>query len=146
MNDTGVICQVAECPTIWLSLSGGERGTVVSEMLTATHVMARLKLGRTTVYGLGRRFLETGGAEGLPCRKIGRSLRFPADQLDDWMTTSPSQPATPEPAGVTLSPGRFPTRAELARRLAITHSTQSRRTASSRADDTDVQPALPFTD
>jgi predicted DNA-binding transcriptional regulator AlpA len=66
-----------------------ERGCGVSEMLTAKQVMARLKLGRTTVYGLGRRYLETGGAEGLPCRKIGRALRFPADEVDDWMTTKP---------------------------------------------------------
>ena len=58
-------------------------------MLTAKQVMARLKLGRTTVYGLGRRYLETGGAEGLPCRKIGRALRFPANEVDDWMTTKP---------------------------------------------------------
>lgn len=118
----------------------------MSEMLTAKQVMARLKLGRTTVYGLGRRFLETGGAEGLPCRKIGRALRFPADEIDDWMTTSPSQQASLEPAAATHIVDRFPTRAELARRLAIAHSTQSRRPASTRADDTIVQPALPFTD
>lgn len=118
----------------------------MSEMLTAQQVMARLKLGRTTVYGLGRRFLETGGAEGLPCRKIGRSLRFPADELDDWMTTSPRRPVRSEPTTDARPHDRFPTRAELARRLAITNSTQSRRTASTHADDTVVQPALPFTD
>lgn len=54
-------------------------------MLTAKQVMARLNLGRTTVYGLGRRYLESGGAEGLPCRKFGRALRFPADELDEWV-------------------------------------------------------------
>jgi hypothetical protein len=56
------------------------------------------------VYGLGRRYLETGGAEGLPCRKIGRALRFPADEGDGWMTTKPITPpgdlsrSTPPPA------------------------------------------------
>jgi len=69
-----------------------ERGCGVSEMLTAKQVMARLKLGRTTVYGLGRRYLETGGAEGLPCRKIGRALRFPADEVDEWMSAPPVAP------------------------------------------------------
>lgn len=69
-----------------------ERGCGVSEMLTAKQVMARLKLGRTTVYGLGRRYLETGGAEGLPCRKIGRALRFPANEVDEWTTATPSAP------------------------------------------------------
>jgi predicted DNA-binding transcriptional regulator AlpA len=83
-------------------------------MLTAKQVMARLKLGRTTVYGLGRRYLETGGAEGLPCRKIGRALRFPAGEVDEWMTTKPdarhgepaqSTPASaPRPTVATTSP------------------------------------------
>ncbi len=115
-------------------------------MLTAQQVMARLKLGRTTVYGLGRRFLETGGTDGLPCRKSGRSLRFPADELDEWIATGPSRPETSEPVPAARSHDRFPTRAELTRTLATNRFTQSRRTASTRADDTVVQPALPFTD
>lgn len=82
-------------------------------MLTAKQVMARLKLGRTTVYGLGRRYLETGGAEGLPCRKIGRALRFPADEVDEWTTATPtahpgessrSTPAAPEPTAGPTTP------------------------------------------
>lgn len=89
------------------------KGCGVSEMLTAKQVMARLKLGRTTVYGLGRRYLETGGAEGLPCRKIGRALRFPADEVDEWTTATPtthpgessrSTPAAPEPTVAPTTP------------------------------------------
>ena len=116
-------------------------------MLTAQQVMARLKLGRTTVYGLGRRFLETGGAEGLPCRKIGRALRFPADELDAWMTAGPDRPARPEPAqAAARSRGRAPARSQLSRTRPTAAPAQSQRTASARTDDTTVQPALPFTD
>ena len=45
--------------------------------LTVPEVMARLRLSRTTVYEQARLYLATGGAEGLPCRRFGRSLRFP---------------------------------------------------------------------
>jgi Helix-turn-helix domain len=48
------------------------------EYLTVPEVMARLRLGRTTVYEQARLYLATGGAEGIPCRRFGRSLRFPA--------------------------------------------------------------------
>ena len=44
--------------------------------------MARLRLGRTTVYEQARLYLATGGTEGIPCRRFGRSLRFPAAALD----------------------------------------------------------------
>lgn len=48
------------------------------EYLTVPEVMERLRLGRTTVYEQARLWLATGGAEGLPCRRFGRLLRFPA--------------------------------------------------------------------
>jgi hypothetical protein len=47
------------------------------EYLTVPEVMARLRLGRTTVYEQARLYLATDGAEGIPCRRFGRSLRFP---------------------------------------------------------------------
>jgi hypothetical protein len=53
-----------------------------NEFLTAAEVMERLRLGRTTVYQQARLFLATGGAEGIPCRRYGRSLRFPAVELE----------------------------------------------------------------
>jgi hypothetical protein len=52
------------------------------EYLTVTEVMARLRLGRTTVYEQARLYLATNGAEGLPCRRFGRSLRFPSAAFD----------------------------------------------------------------
>ena len=48
------------------------------EYLTVPEVMARLRLGRTTVYEQARLYLATGGAEGIPCRRFGRSLQVPA--------------------------------------------------------------------
>ena len=53
-----------------------------SEYLTVREVMEYLRLGRTTVYAQARRYLETDGAEGLPCRRFGRSLRFPLAELE----------------------------------------------------------------
>jgi hypothetical protein len=52
------------------------------EYLTVPEVMARLRLGRTTVYEQARLYLATNGEEGLPCRRFGRSLRFPAAAFD----------------------------------------------------------------
>lgn len=52
------------------------------EYLTVPEVMARLRLGRTTVYEQARLYLATNGAEGIPCRRFGRSLRFPAAAFD----------------------------------------------------------------
>jgi hypothetical protein len=52
------------------------------DFLTAAEVMDRLRLGRTTVYEQARLFLATAGAEGIPCRRYGRSLRFSTAELE----------------------------------------------------------------
>ena len=52
--------------------------------LTVPQVMAHLQVGRTFVYEQARLFLATGGAEGLPCRRFGRLLRFPLDEIDAY--------------------------------------------------------------
>lgn len=73
-----------------------------SEYLTVREVMEYLRLGRTTVYAQARRYLETGGAEGLPCRRFGRSLRFPLAELEADATrpadATASGSATTEPS------------------------------------------------
>ena len=53
-----------------------------NDFLTAAEVMERLRLSRTTVYEQARLFLASGGAEGIPCRRYGRSLRFPTAELE----------------------------------------------------------------
>ena len=110
-----------------------------TEYLTVPEVMAYLRLGRTTVYAQARLYLSTGGEQGLPCRRFGRSLRFPLDELAGFT----GSPAGHEP-GPTATRGRLsapPTRSRPSSR-----PSQSRRTASTPADDTVVQAALPFTD
>ncbi|MBA2280676.1 MAG: helix-turn-helix domain-containing protein [Actinomycetota bacterium] len=52
------------------------------DFLTVEEVMAHLRVGRTFVYEQARLYLRTGGAQGLPCRKFGRLLRFPTAPLE----------------------------------------------------------------
>ncbi|MEU7283668.1 MULTISPECIES: helix-turn-helix domain-containing protein [Actinomycetes] len=52
--------------------------TVTAELLTVTEVMARLKLGRSTVYDLIR-------SRRLTSITIGRSRRIPADAVRDFI-------------------------------------------------------------
>ena len=124
-----------------------------TEYLTVPEVMAYLRLGRTTVYSQARLYLATGGAEGIPCRRFGRSLRFPLDELAAFAG---------EPAGLQSAPKaavRRPSapspqdgRAGQSPALPVTRSRpssrppKSRQTASAPSDDTVVQAALPFTD
>ena len=109
-----------------------------NEYLTAEEVMEHLQLGRTFVYEQARLYLATGGAEGLPCRRFGRLLRFPLAEVEahgcpagqarivdlDARRRAPTTSMSPKPA-----------RDKPARR----------RASSSRATGTD-QSTLPFTD
>ncbi|MEU3720908.1 MULTISPECIES: helix-turn-helix domain-containing protein [Streptomyces] len=52
--------------------------TATAELLTVPEVMARLKLGRSTVYGLIR-------SRRLVSITIGRSRRIPADAVRDFI-------------------------------------------------------------
>jgi len=46
-------------------------------VLTITEVMDLLRIGRTKAYEQARLFLDTDGADGLPCVRVGDSIRFP---------------------------------------------------------------------
>jgi excisionase family DNA binding protein len=46
-----------------------------------------LRISRTSAYALTRRFLDTGGREGLPAVRIGRSVRVPAAALEVMANT-----------------------------------------------------------
>lgn len=118
------------------------------EYLTVREVMALLRLGRTTVYAQARVYLATGGAEGIPCRKFGRSLRFPSDELARFADDPEPRPAGQvEARPAPRQPVAPPARAQRsAKRTRTSSPSQSRRAASAPADDTVVQPALPFTD
>lgn len=106
------------------------------EYLTVPEVMERLRLGRTTVYEQARLYLATGGAEGIPCRRFGRSLRFPAAAF----ATVEDVPAVGGGGarGIELTRQRPADRAPSAKRPAPRRS--------HRATGTTVQSPLPFTD
>jgi Helix-turn-helix domain len=109
------------------------------EYLTVPEVMARLRLGRTTVYEQARVYLSTGGAEGIPCRRFGRSLRFPAAAFDSAGAQSSADRGAEV---VDLTDVRRRNAPALDRKLPATRPS-TRRTR--RATGTD-QSSLPFTD
>ncbi len=47
-----------------------------------------LRISRTSAYALTRRFLDTGGREGLPAVRIGRSVRVPVAALETMANTT----------------------------------------------------------
>ena len=105
------------------------------EYLTVPEVMERLRLGRTTVYEQARLYLATDGAEGIACRRFGRSLRFPAAAFD-----------TVEHGAVVDSDAQV---IELARPRPVDRAPSAKRSPSRRgrrATGTTVQSPLPFTD
>jgi len=51
------------------------------DMLTVEEAARVLRIGRNAAYGLARRWNETGGREGLPVVRLGRSLRVPKRAL-----------------------------------------------------------------
>jgi hypothetical protein len=108
------------------------------EYLTVPEVMARLRLGRTTVYEQARLYLATRGAEGIPCRRFGRSLRFPAAAFDTARADSSADRA--EVVDLTGARRRHAPTADR-KLLATRHPTRRTR----RASGTD-QSSLPFTD
>lgn len=44
--------------------------------------MAIYRLGRNAVYDLANRYIESGGAEGIPCHRYGKQLRFPIAAIE----------------------------------------------------------------
>jgi hypothetical protein len=108
------------------------------EYLTVPEVMARLRLGRTTVYEQARLYLATDGAEGLPCRRFGRLLRFPAAALD----LTGGEPAVVEPAPPPKPSSPARTRRPTTPSRPTTISQAPRRRSAARSAD---QPTLPFT-
>jgi hypothetical protein len=56
--------------------------SAVPDFLTIEEAAAILRIGRTAAYALGREYLATGGASGLPVMRFGRLLRVPRVKLE----------------------------------------------------------------
>lgn len=111
------------------------------EFLTVPEVMARLRLGRTTVYEQARLYLATDGAEGLPCRRFGRSLRFPAAALDLIAAVPTSEQKQRDVADLSEARSRQATKPAQTSPAA---KAPARRRTSTRSRN-DAQTSLPFT-
>jgi excisionase family DNA binding protein len=64
----------------------------ISPFFTVQEAADRLRISRTAAYVLVRRWLETGGSDGIPAVRIGRSIRVPAAAFEQWARGPPFQP------------------------------------------------------
>lgn len=60
-------------------------------VLTIPEVMDVLRIGRTKAYEQARLYLDTNGEAGLPCIKVGDSVRFLRHAIEDLI----GEPITP---------------------------------------------------
>jgi hypothetical protein len=51
------------------------------DFLTVEETAAVLRIGRTSAYAEGRRWETTNGRFGIPCVRLGRSLRVPKSAI-----------------------------------------------------------------
>lgn len=52
------------------------------DVLTVEEAAHVLRIGRNSAYGLARRWIDSGGEEGLPAIRLGRCLRVPRSALE----------------------------------------------------------------
>ena len=55
------------------------------DVLTVEEAAQILRIGRNSAYGLARRWIDTGGEEGLPAIRLGRCLRVPRSALEQLL-------------------------------------------------------------
>lgn len=53
--------------------------------MTVEEAAEVLRIGRTAAYQLARRYIETGGEDGVPARKVGRQTRVPRLLLESML-------------------------------------------------------------
>jgi hypothetical protein len=73
-------------------------------MLTVEQARAVLGIGRSLAYGEVRRYLATGGREGIPAVRIGSVVRVPRTALVELLASV----TTPTAAAVAVPRGRRP--------------------------------------
>jgi hypothetical protein len=75
-------------------------------ILTVEQARAVLGIGRSLAYGEVRRYLATGGREGIPAVRIGSAIRIPRAGLVDLMLAAPP-PVASEPGTLhAVAPGQ----------------------------------------
>lgn len=55
------------------------------DMLRVEEAARLLRIGRSAAYSAVAQFEDTGGSEGIPCIRIGRTLRVPKRALLRWI-------------------------------------------------------------
>ncbi|WCO66321.1 helix-turn-helix domain-containing protein [Iamia majanohamensis] len=61
-----------------------------TEVLTIEEAAEVLRISRGAAYALARRWLETDGGEGLPCIRLGRTMRVPRAALASLLAAGPT--------------------------------------------------------
>lgn len=54
-------------------------------VLKISEVISVMRISRTAAYEGARKFLRTDGAAGIPCVRVGRSIRFPRLLLEQYL-------------------------------------------------------------
>jgi len=75
-------------PTGATSVNNASKAPTSLAVLTVGDVAGRLQISKTAVYELTR-FRQLADTPRLPARKIGRSLRFIASEIDAWLLSLP---------------------------------------------------------
>ncbi len=60
----------------------GDRATGADLFLTVEEAATMLRIGRSSAYEQCRLYLHTGGEDGIPCIRIGRTIRVPRNSVD----------------------------------------------------------------
>jgi hypothetical protein len=63
-------------------------GTDTPEVLTIEEAAEILRISRNAAYAAAREWRATGGAAGIPCIEIGRTLRVPRAELNRMLGSS----------------------------------------------------------
>lgn len=87
------------------------------DFLTVEEAAEVLRIGRTAAYQLARRYIDTGGRDGMPACKVGRQTRVPRALLEEMLCGPITWPLT-SAVPVVLEPAHRPPRPQRSRRTA----------------------------